>query len=487
MSFPKNFLWGGAVAANQCEGAYLEDGKKLSVPDMLLGGDVNTPRTFLPVTDPKAFYPSHQAIDFYHHYKEDIALFAEMGFKCFRLSINWGRIFPNGDDAQPNEAGLQFYDDVFDECRKYGIEPLVTLCHYEIPWNIVTKYHGFSNRETIDLFMKYATTCFKRYKDKVKYWLTFNEINIACMHGGLGNLYGLGLMEDEDIRATHPIPLDQLKADSQKTYEALHNELVASALAVKAGHEINPDFMIGNMICHITVYPLTPNPKDILACMEEDNLKNNLCGDVQVRGEYPDFAYRFFEKKGIDASFITEEDKRILKEGTVDMYTFSYYMTNCVTVSENAEMTAGNMSMGVKNPYLKASDWGWQIDPDGLRYTLNTLHDRYPKTPLFVVENGFGAFDKVEEDGSIHDDYRISYFREHIKAMGEAVDDGVPLLGYTTWGPIDLVSAGTGQYEKRYGFIYVDRHDDGTGDFSRKRKDSFYWYKKCIESNGEEL
>ena len=488
MSFPKNFLWGGAVAGNQCEGAYLEDGKGLSVPDMLLGGDVNTPRTFLPKTDPKAFYPSHEAIDFYHHYKEDIALFAEMGFKCFRLSINWGRIFPNADDAEPNEAGLKFYDNIFDECKKHGIEPLVTLCHYEMPWALVTKYGGFSNRKAIDLFVKYATTCFERYKDKVKYWLTFNEINICCMGAaGQGPLFGLGLMDEADIHATEPIQLKDLKSTPQGVYEALLNEFVASALAVKAGHKINPDFKIGNMICHVTNYPLTPNPEDILACMKEEDLKNNLCGDVQVRGEYPDFADRLCDEMCVDYSFISEEDKKILKEGVVDMYTFSYYSSGCITLDEKAETTAGNMTKSAKNPYLKASDWGWQIDPIGLRYTLNTIHGRYPNTPLMIVENGFGAFDKVEEDGSIHDDYRIAYFREHIKAMREAVKDGVPLIGYTTWGPIDLVSAGTGQYAKRYGFIYVDRHDDGTGDFSRSRKDSFYWYKKVIASNGEDL
>lgn len=489
MSFPKNFLWGGAVAANQCEGAYLEDGKKLSVPDMLLGGDVNTSRTFLPKTDPDAFYPSHEAVDFYHHYKEDIELFSQMGWTVFRLSINWGRIFPNGDDEAPNEAGLAFYDKVFDECHKHGMEPLVTLCHYEIPWNIVVKYNGFTDRRVIDMFVKYATTCFERYKDKVKYWLTFNEINIPCMgEGGIGNLYGLGIMDKDDVNSDHRIPLNELKSNDQDTFKALHNEFVASALAVKAGHEINPDFMIGNMIAHTTLYPLTPNPVDVLAAYDEENFKNNLCGDVQVRGEYPTFAYKIFKEHNVDYSFITEEDKKIIKEGTVDFYTFSYYMTNCVTVDENAEMTAGNMSKGAKNPYLKASDWGWQIDPLGLRYTLNILHDRYPHTPLMVVENGFGAFDTVEEDGSIHDDYRINYFREHIKAMKDAVEiDNIPLIGYTTWGPIDLVSAGTGQYAKRYGFVYVDRHDDGTGDFSRSKKDSFYWYKKVCESNGEDL
>ena len=488
MAFPKNFLWGGATAANQCEGAYLEDGKGLSVPDMLLGGDVNTPRTFCPKITDGVFYPSHDAIDMYHHFKEDIALFAEMGFKCYRFSINWSRIFPNGDDEFPNEAGLKFYDNLIDECKKYGIEPLITLCHYEIPFGIVTKYHGFYNRQTIDLFVKYATTCFERWKDKVKYWLTFNEINMVLMEKNLGNLYGVGIIQDEDLKRTAPCKFPELVDVPQERIEALHNEFVASAKAVIAGHKINPEFKIGNMICHITWYPLTPNPKDMLEDQRRDSFCNDICGDVQVRGAYPAFAKKMYQDLGIDTSFMdNEDDKKILREGVVDFYTFSYYMSNCVTVDENAAQVKGNMMGGAKNPYLKASDWGWQIDPDGLRWTLNKLASRYPDTPLMVVENGFGAFDKVEDDGAIHDDYRISYFREHIRAMGEAVNDGVPLIGYTTWGPIDLVSAGTGQYAKRYGFIYVNRHDDGTGDFSRSRKDSFFWYKKVIASDGEDL
>ncbi len=488
MAFPKNFLWGGATAANQCEGAYLEDGKGLSVPDMLLGGDVNTPRTFCPTIEKNRFYPSHEAIDMYHHYKEDIALFAEMGFTCYRFSINWARLFPNGDDAEPNEAGLKFYDNLIDECKKHGIEPLITLCHYEIPWAIVTKYKGFYNRKTIDLFVKYATTCFNRWKDKVKYWLTFNEINMTLMEKQMGNLYGVGVLQDEDLKRTEPCKFPEMIDVPQQRVEALHNEFVASAKAVIEGHKINPDFMIGNMICHITWYPLTPNPKDILEDQRRDHFCNDLCGDVQVRGAYPSFAKKMYQDMGIDTAFMdNEEDKKILREGTVDFYTFSYYMSNCVTVDPNAEQVKGNMMGGAKNPYLKASDWGWQIDPDGLRWTLNKLASRYPDTPIMVVENGFGAFDKVEDNGAIHDSYRISYFREHIKAMGDAVNDGVPLIGYTTWGPIDLVSAGTGQYAKRYGFIYVNRHDDGTGDFSRSKKDSFFWYKKVIASNGEDL
>lgn len=485
MSFPKKFLWGGAIAANQSEGAYRAGGKGISTADMVTGGNINTPRMFSPTIMEDTYYPSHTAIDFYHHFKEDIALFGEMGFKVLRISINWTRIFPNGDDPVPNEKGLEFYDNVFDECHKHGIEPLVTLSHYEIPWNITTKYGGFYNRKTIDLFLKYAMTCFKRYKDKVKYWLTFNEINIGTMPEG--NLMSLGVVQEADLQRTEACSTEELIDVPQQRFEALHNQFVASALAVQEAHKINPQFMVGCMICHITWYPLTPNPKDMIACQQKDRIFNDFCGDVMVRGEYPSFIFPYFEENNIDYSFITDEDKDILKNGTVDMYTFSYYMTNCVTVDPNVEKVGGNLIGGAKNPYLKLSDWGWQIDPNGLHYTLNLVHDRYPNIPLMVVENGFGGIDKVEQDGSIHDPYRIDYLREHIKAMDAAIKDGVPLMGYTSWGPIDIVSAGTGEMYKRYGFIYVNRHDDGTGDFSRQRKDSFYWYKKVIESNGEEL
>lgn len=434
MAFPKSFLWGGAVAANQCEGAYLTDGKGLSCADMLKGGNVSTPRMFSPVIEEGVYYPSHEAIDFYHHFKEDIALFAEMGWTVFRLSINWSRIYPNGDDEQPNEAGLKFYDEVFDECKKYGIEPLVTLSHYEIPWGIVTKYHGFADRRVIDLFVKYATTCFERYKDKVKYWLTFNEINCGLMPGG-GAYNGVGYVCQEDLDNTAQRPVDQLIDNPQKRFEALHNEFVASAKTVIEGHKINPDFMIGLMIAHMSSYGLTPDPKDQFKNLQSDDRMNNFCGDVMVRGEYPFFAESFMKEQGVtDTSFMdNEEDKKILKEGVVDMYTFSYYMTNCVTTHED-ELAKGNVFLGCKNPYLEATPWGWQIDPLGLRYTLNELAGRYPNVPLMIVENGMGMIDKVEEDGSIHDSYRIDYLRDHVKAMKDAIEkDHVNLIGYTTW------------------------------------------------------
>ena len=470
MNFPKNFLWGGAVAANQCEGAYLEDGKQLSVPDMLLGGDVNTPRTFLPKTDPTAFYPSHEAVDFYHRYKEDIALFAEMGFKCFSFSINWGRIYPNGDDAEPNEAGLAFYDSVIDECRKYGIEPLVTITHFDCPIHLIKEYGGWKNRKLIDFYKRLVTILFTRYKGLVKYWLTFNEINVILHLPFMGA--GLVFEEGEDETAAK--------------YLSIHHELVASAWATKIAHEIDPENMVGCMLAAGYIYPYTCKPEDVFAAYEA-NRENYFFIDVQSKGEYPRYAWKFFERENIQLD-ITEEDRKILKENTVDFVSFSYYQTRCVSTNPEDNTGHGNAMMETaKNPYLKASDWGWQIDPLGLRMTLNTLYDRYQK-PLFIVENGLGAKDVVEEDGSINDDYRIEYLREHIKAMKDAIDlDGVDLIGYTTWGCIDLVSATTGEMSKRYGFIYVDRDDQGHGTNKRSKKKSFDWYKKVIASNGEDL
>lgn len=475
--FPNNFLWGGAVAANQCEGAWDVDGKGVSICDIVSAGTHTTPRKLTREVQADVYYPSHTAIDFYHHYKEDIALFAEMGFNVFRLSIAWSRIFPNGDDAEPNEAGLAFYDRVFDECKKHGIEPLVTLSHFELPYALVKKYQGFSNRKTIDLFLRYVETVFRRYQHKVNYWLTFNEVNFATLP--MGNLSILGILDEETTDHTKP------KDDLQRRFQALHNVFVASAKAVKLGHEINPNFKIGNMIAHITMYPLTPNPKDMLLTQHFDNLLNNFCGDVQVKGEYPYYMESFFKEHKVNIHFEAGDDAA-LKAGCVDFYTFSYYMTNCITAEKGHELTMGNLLGGAKNPYLEASDWGWQIDPDGLRYTLNKLYDRY-HIPLMVVENGFGADDVVEADGSIQDDYRIDYLRCHVEAMDGALQDGVDLIGYTMWGPMDLISAGTGEMKKRYGFIYVDRDNEGNGTLKRSKKKSFDWYKKVIASNGEDL
>lgn len=476
---PRNFLWGGATAANQFEGGYSEGGKGLNTSDVMTGGTHTTQRRITPELEEGTYYPSHEAIDFYHHYKEDIALFAEMGFKTFRMSINWSRIFPNGDDLEPNEDGLKFYDDVFAELKKYNIEPLVTISHYETPFGLTKKYNGWASRELIDCYVRYCETIFNRYKNVVKYWLTFNEIN--CLTMPFGAFMGGGIMPSGGELSFNK-ENDKMK---QLRFQALHHQFVASAKAVKLGHEINKDFKIGCMIAYMTSYPLTCNPEDVLLAQEKDNLNNFLCSDVQVRGAYPGFAKRYFRDNNIEIK-MEENDEKILREGCVDFYTFSYYMSNCVSADPNLEKTSGNILGGVKNPYLKASDWGWQIDPKGLRWSLNNIYNRY-EIPLMVVENGLGAVDKVEEDGAINDDYRIDYLRSHIEEMKEAVKDGVELIGYTPWGCIDLVSASTGEMKKRYGFIYVNKDNDGNGDLKRSRKKSFYWYKKVIESNGEEL
>ena len=479
MAFPKDFLWGGATAANQYEGAWLEDGKGENIPDHMTGGTKTSPRRFTMELENGTYYPSHEAVDFYHRYKEDIALMGEMGFKCFRLSINWSRIYPNGYDEKPNQKGIDFYHKVFQECKKYNIEPLVTLSHYETPFGLTKKYNGWYGRETIDHFLRYCKTVFTEYKDEVTYWLTFNEIN--CALTSFGTTMGLGMVpEKEEIIIGYQESNEQVN----KRFQALHHQFIASAKAVIMGHEINPEFKIGCMLAGSATYPYSCNPKDVLLAQERMR-HNYFCGDVQVLGEYPYFAKRFFEEKNIKIT-ITDEDKEILKKGVVDFYSFSYYMSSCASADPELVKSAGNIFAGVKNPYLQTSEWGWQIDPEGLRYYLNHMYSRY-RIPMMIVENGIGANDIISEDGKIHDPYRIDYLREHIKQMHEAIKDGVELMGYTMWGCVDLVSASTGEMKKRYGFIYVDKDNDGNGDLHREKKDSFYWYEKVIASNGEDL
>ncbi|MDR0375163.1 MAG: 6-phospho-beta-glucosidase [Treponema sp.] len=476
MSFPKGFLWGGAIAAHQAEGAYLEDGKGVATCDVMHGGkgrvaemsDMKAIRAN--IENPQGYFPERVAVDFYHRYKEDIALFAEMGFKVFRTSISWARIFPNGDDAQPNEKGLAFYDSLFDECLKRGIEPLVTMSHWEMSINLTKKYNGWASRELIPLFERYAKTIFARYKDKVKRWLTFNEINMSFHMPSLG----VGALIDDPAQK------------EAMTLRACHNQLVASALAVKACHEMIPGAKIGCMVAAMTTYPYTCRPEDVWekTLMER---RNYALTDVQAQGKYPAWFDRYVEKQNIDIGK-TADDERILREHTVDFVSFSYYCTNAVSTDPAVtDKSQGNVFGGVQNPYLKSSEWGWQIDPLGLRITLSFLYDRYQK-PLFIVENGLGAKDTVEADGSVNDDYRIEYLREHIKAMKAAIEeDGVDLMGYTAWGCVDIISASTGEMSKRYGFIYVDKDDEGNGTLNRSRKKSFFWYKDVIASNGEKL
>lgn len=462
--FPDGFLWGGAVAANQCEGAYREDGKGLSIQDVLPQG-IKGQRTKMPTADNRKL----EGIDFYHRYKEDLKLFAEMGFQVFRTSIAWSRIFPDGDNEEPNEAGLLFYDHLFDECHKYGMEPLVTISHYETPLHLAEKYNGWLDRRMIGFYEKYVRVIFERYKKKVKYWLTFNEIN--------------SILESPFMSGAICTPKEEL-SDSQ-LYQAIHHELVASALATKIGHEINPAFQIGCMILSMPVYPLSPDPSDVIQAMEEEH-KNSVFTDVHVRGAYPGYILRYFREHGIQLD-ITQEDKEILKN-TVDFISFSYYVSVCATADEAKNVRGeGNLLGGVPNPTLAASEWGWQIDPKGLRYVLNQLWDKYQK-PLFIVENGLGATDILTQgkDGTltVEDDYRIAYLNDHLVQVEEALSDGVEVMGYTAWGCIDLVSASSAELKKRYGFIYVDRNDDGTGTMERYKKKSFYWYQNVIRTNG---
>ncbi|MEF2290638.1 glycoside hydrolase family 1 protein [Virgibacillus dokdonensis] len=481
-TFPKDFLWGGATAANQIEGAYDKDGKGLSTSDMAAykdpyaGGkvdnftfNVNSVELEEYLNHPdKYLFPKRWGIDFYHRYKEDIALFAEMGYKVFRLSISWARIFPTGLEDKPNEAGLAFYDKVFDELAKYDIEPLVTMSHYEMPLTLTQKYNGWVSRELIGLFEKFARVLFERYKDKVKYWITFNEMNM-----NLNSIYtGAGVLADK---------VDNVE---EAAYQASHHQFLASALAVKAAREIMPEAHIGCMINQIESYARTTKPEDQLQALKADQI-NMFYPDVQVRGKYPNYMVRYFAENNINLE-TKPEDAKILAEGTVDFIAFSYYMSHVTEARPDAAKIAGSFDSPIKNEYLELSQWDWPIDPIGLRISLNKLYDRYQK-PLFLVENGLGARDELTEDGKIHDPYRIDYIKKHIIEMKEAIQDGVELMGYTTWGCIDLISCGTSQMSKRYGFIYVDQDDKGNGSLERYRKDSFYWYKDVIASNGENL
>ncbi|MCG6200575.1 glycoside hydrolase family 1 protein [Psychromonas antarctica] len=458
--FPNEFLWGGATAANQIEGAYRADCKGLSTSDVqpfgsfgeLIGrqeGDFNIKDT---------------AIDFYHRYPEDIALFKELGFTCFRLSIAWSRIFPKGDELLPNELGLAYYDNIFDELEKYDIIPVVTLSHYEMPLHLADQYKGWRSRSLIEFFERYARVVFTRYGHRVKHWLTFNEINITLHEPFTGS----------------GVPRD---STPQQLYQAIHHQLVASAKAVKACHDLSPDSKIGNMMLGAIQYPLTSHPDDIFEAMQQ-NREWLFFGDVQSRGYYPSYMMRKFKQLGVTLE-ISAEDSESLKE-TIDFISFSYYMTGCVSSHKKTHILDEKMLKMGSNPYLKTTEWGWQIDPKGLRIVLNLLYERYQK-PLFVVENGLGAVDILNGNGEIEDDYRIDYLNDHLYQVGEALQDGVEVMGYTCWGPIDLVSASTAQMSKRYGFIYVDRDDKGLGSLNRKRKKSFYWYQGIIESKGELL
>jgi 6-phospho-beta-glucosidase len=474
MGLNPNFLWGGATAANQSEGGYNLGNRGLSNVDLLPMGKIREQvmagKVKMLEFDPNCYYPAKQGIDMYHHYMDDIKLFAEMGFKTYRMSISWTRIFPNGDEASPNEEGLMFYENIFLQLRKYNIEPLVTLAHFDVPVELIKKYGSWRNRKMVDLFENYCRTVFSRYKGLVKYWLTFNEINMILHAPFLGA--GLYFESGEH--------------EQQVKYQAVHHQLIASARATKIAHEIDPENKVGCMLAGGNYYPYSCRPEDYAKAIEKDR-ESFLFIDVQARGAYPNYALKKFQRENIHI-VMEQGDIELLKSHTVDFISFSYYSSRVVTTDDSVtHETAGNIFKSVKNPYLKSSEWGWQIDPLGLRSALNVLYDRYQK-PLFIVENGLGAIDQPDENGNIDDDYRIDYLREHIKAFKLAVEeDGVELIGYTTWGCIDLVSATKGEMSKRYGFIYVDCDNEGNGTKKRSKKKSFYWYQKVIESNGEDL
>lgn len=459
-TFPTNFLWGGAIAANQVEGAFDCDNKGLSTSDMLPNGILSPHQT----RQQRGEGIKDVAIDFYHRYPQDIELFNEMGFNCLRLSIAWTRIYPNGDELEPNEQGLAYYDKIFDELAKYDIQPFVTLSHYEMPYALVENYGGWGNRKLISFFERYACTVFERYKNKVKLWLTFNEINMS-LHAPFT---GVGLAEE---------------ASEQDIYQAIHHQLVANAKVVNLFHRVIPDGKIGNMLLGAINYPYTCHPDDVIAAMHENN-KWLFFGDVQTRGKYPGYMMRYFAEQGIKIE-MQPGDIDVLASASVDFISFSYYASGCAS-ADPKQKEVGNIVDSVPNPYLEKSQWGWLIDPKGLRILLNFLYDRYQK-PLFVVENGLGARDEMDSDGEIHDDYRIAYLNDHLVQAREAILDGVELMGFTSWGPIDLVANSTGEMSKRYGFIYVDRHDDGSGSLERKRKKSFHWYQQVIATNGASL
>ena len=474
MGLKKDFLWGGATAANQCEGGFGEDGRGLANVDLMPSGEdrylVGTGEKKMYDFDEQHYYPALTAVDFYHHYKEDIALFGEMGFKTFRLSIAWTRIFPDGNENNPNEAGLKYYENIFKECHRYGIEPLVTINHFDCPMYLVKKIGGWRNREMIGYYQKLCRVLFEKYKGLVKYWITFNEINMILHFPFVAA--GLSFEENEN--------------KTQAMLTAVHHQLVASALAIKLAHEVDSENQIGCMLAAGSYYPETCRPEDYWKAIC-DNREVYMFADVQAIGSYPDYCLKWAEKRNAKIPFV-EGDIEVLKDNTVDFVSFSYYSSRVSSSNlEKAKQSESNIFASAKNPYLKESEWGWAIDPLGFRSTINELYDRYQK-PLFVVENGLGAADCVEENGKIHDDYRIEYLRQHIQSMIDSVEkDGVDLLGYTTWGCLDLISNGAGEMKKRYGFIYVDRDNEGNGTYRRIKKDSFYWYKKVIATNGTDL
>lgn len=494
--FPENFLWGGATSAAQIEGGRCEDGKGLSHLDYVYFRGAKVPCNFMLKKDLEKAraeeatlnFPNRRGIDFFHRYKEDIALLAEMGFKSFRMSISWTRLFPTGKEDEPEKEGVEFYHNVFRELHKYGIEPLVTMIHYELPIGFVDEFDGWESPEIIPYCMKYLKFLIDEYKDEVRYWLTFNEINMVCAVPYLGG--GIILDKDEgfviprSFRPFAPLPPEMAGRWENSSHQALHHQFIASAMIVKYAHETAPNCLIGNMFNLHHMYPETPAPQDAFRVHEEKEFNMFFC-DVMARGYYPAWILSYYKKNNINIKWY-DNYEQILSEGKVDFISLSYYLSSIVTADPARQERIGSFIRTLHNPYLETSDFGWQIDPTALRISLNELRDRF-NLPIYIVENGLGAFEELGEDMTVHDDYRISYLRSHIEAIAAAIEDGVDVMGYTPWGCIDLVSCSLVSMSKRYGFVYVDADDEGNGTYDRYRKDSFFWYKKVIASNGEDL
>lgn len=475
MKLRKDFLWGGSIAAHQCEGAWNVDGKGIGIMDLVTSGSYEVPREICKDIEDGKRYPSHEGIDFYHRFKDDIALFGEMGFKALRISIDWSRIYPNGDDEEPNKKGIEYYQSVVDELLKNGIEPIVTLYHFEMPVNLVRKYGSWTNRKVIDFYLKYCKTMFEALKGKVKYWVTFNEMNHIDPQTEASDIFTYiiaGLKFSEMV-------------EKKQTLATIgYNMTLAGGKAVELAHEIDPNNKVGCVFGLTPVYPINCNPVNVMNAFKEMD-RDFYQIDAMCNGCFPKYKLKEYKDSDIQLE-ISNEDKESFYNGKLDFIGVNYYSTSVAHYEgdDNGEET---LFGGVQNPYLEKSKWGWSIDPIGLRYLLNYVYRRY-ELPIIVSENGLGAMDKVEADGSINDDYRIDYLNQHLIQLKKAAEeDGVECFGYLMWGPIDLVSATTGEMKKRYGFIYVDKQDDGTGDYSRKKKKSFDWYKEVIESNGESL
>ncbi len=491
MSFPKGFLWGGAIAANQYEGAWLEDGKQPNVTDVVVGIMSKNPgikwnaetKKYEMCLDPTKAYLSHEAVDGYHRYKEDYKLMAGMGYNCFRTSFAWGRIFPNGDETEPNEAGLKFYDEMLDTMNELGMAPCITLSHYETPLHLITEYGGWSNPKMIDFWMNYVNTVFKRYKGKVKVYLTFNEVN---------NLFRMPLVAGGVMTIDNPKdPSDPIGSTTeQDKWDAYHNITVANALTVKACHELDPNAQIGCMMTasSTATYPYDCDPENVLGALETQRRNLFYMADPFCLGIIPTYLKKIWKEDNVTVSW-TDEEMKLIKENTVDLLSFSYYRSTTYDKNTNLKVDTGGLTMK-DNPFLKdkaPQPWGWPVDPEGLRYTLNVLYDRY-HLPLFIVENGVGLDENLNEEGTIEDDFRVHYVEEHLKNVHAAIDeDGVDCIGYLYWGPIDVVSAGTGEMRKRYGFVYVDRFNDGSGTLDRALKKSYQWFKEVCTSNGESI